>query len=60
MEKKEVVITGLKIPFWDLVWFMVKLALASLPAMFIVYAIFWFFSLLFGALFAGFMMPMHM
>ena len=52
MEKteKEVVITGLKIPFWDLVWFMVKLALASIPAILILYFIFAFFGILAGAL----------
>ncbi|BAF70879.1 conserved hypothetical protein [Nitratiruptor sp. SB155-2] len=60
MEKNEVIITGLKVPFWDLVWFMVKLALASIPAMLILYVIFWFFSFIFGAIFTGFMIPMHM
>jgi hypothetical protein len=49
--EKEVVITGLKIPFWDLVWFMVKLALASIPAIFILYFIFAFFGMVVGALF---------
>ncbi len=49
-EKREVIITGLKIPFWDLVWFMVKCTLASIPAIIILYGIFWLLSLLFGAL----------
>ncbi len=48
--EQKVVITGLKIPFWDLVWLMVKLAFASIPAIFIIYVIVWFFSLLFGSL----------
>ncbi len=51
-EKKEVIVTGLKIPFWDLVWFMVKLAFASIPAIFIIWTIVWIFSLLFGLLFS--------
>ena len=36
-EVKKVIIAGLNVPFWDLVWFMVKLALASIPAIFIIY-----------------------
>lgn len=50
-EKKEVVVTGLQIPFWDLVWFLVKLAFASIPAIFIIYMIVWILSLLFGTMF---------
>jgi hypothetical protein len=48
-DKEKVIVSGLEIPFWDLVWFMVKLALASIPAMFILY----FFFVLFGLLFGG-------
>ena len=47
-EEKRVKITGLDIPFWDLVWFMVKLSLASIPALFILYFIIFLFSFLFG------------
>ncbi len=46
-EKMRVVLSGLEIPFWDLVWFMVKLALASVPAMFILWFFFWVFSAFF-------------
>ncbi len=49
-EKRRVVISGLDLPFWDLVWFMVKLALASFPAIFILYLFFTLFTLLFGTL----------
>ncbi len=49
-EKEKVIVSGLDIPFWDLVWFMVKLALASIPALFIIYL---FFALI-GAVFNGF------
>ena len=49
-EKKEhIVLAGLDIPFWDLVWFMVKFALASIPAIFIIYII----VMLFGMVFTG-------
>jgi len=40
MEKHEVVVTDVKIPFWSLVVLMVKLAVAAIPATFIL-AIAW-------------------
>ena len=46
---KKVIIAGLNVPFWDLVWFMVKLALASIPAIFIIY----FFLVLIGIFFTS-------
>ncbi|WP_193111693.1 hypothetical protein [Sulfurimonas paralvinellae] len=49
MEDKEVVIKGLDIPFLDLVVFLVKLALASIPAIFILSVVFWAIGALFGA-----------
>jgi len=58
MEEKKVIISGLQIPFWDLVWFMVKLAFASIPALIIIAFIFAFLDFLFGGFFA--MMNMHM
>ncbi len=57
LEEKNVVISGLDIPFWDLVWFMVKLTLASIPALFIIYFILAFLGMLFGGFFHMFMMP---
>jgi hypothetical protein len=39
-KKNRVIIVGLNIPFWDLVYLMVKIAFAAIPAMFIV-AIIW-------------------
>ena len=48
-ERRKVVVSGLEIPFWDLVRFMVKLALASIPALFILYGV----LTLLGMLFAG-------
>ncbi len=44
---KKVIIAGLNVPVWDLVWFMVKLALAAIPAIFIIY----FFLVLIGIFF---------
>ncbi|WP_457595761.1 hypothetical protein [Hydrogenimonas sp.] len=60
MEKSEneVKITGLDIPFWDLVWFMVKLALASIPALFIIYFFFAALGLLFGGIFHALLAPL--
>lgn len=55
-EKERVVVSGLDIPFWDLVWFMVKLALASIPAMLILYIFIMLFGLLFGGI-ANLMAP---
>jgi len=49
MENKEVIIKGLDIPFLDLVVFLVKLALASIPAIFIISVVIWAISALFGA-----------
>jgi len=56
-DKRRVIVSGLEIPFWDLVWFMVKLALASIPALFIIYFFFWIFAMIFGGFFHLFMFP---
>ncbi|BBG65946.1 hypothetical protein NNO_1243 [Hydrogenimonas sp.] len=56
-EIKKVVVSGLEIPFWNLVWFMVKLALASIPALFIIYFIMMFLGMLFGGMVHLFMGP---
>jgi len=55
-EKSRVVVSGLQIPFWDLVWFMVKLAFASIPAIFIIYFIMMLLGMIFGGL-AGLFAP---
>lgn len=49
MEEKEVIIKGLDIPFLDLVVFLIKLTLASIPAIFILSVVFWAIGVLFGA-----------
>ncbi len=47
-EKKKVIISGLEIPFWDLVVLLVKFAFASIPALFIIYFFLYLFAMLFG------------
>ncbi len=49
-ERKDIIIKGVDIPFIDLVVLLVKLAFASIPAMFVIYFVF----MLFGVLFDGF------
>ena len=53
--KERIILAGLDVPFWDLVWFMVKLALASIPAIIILSFIFFLIAMLFGWM--GNMMP---
>ncbi|GAB6034141.1 hypothetical protein [Galenea microaerophila] len=54
--QKEVVIKGLDIPFWDLVVFLIKLSLASIPALFILGVVYMVLGMIFGAVFLP-MMP---
>lgn len=50
-----VVITGVQIPFGDLVVLIIKLVLASIPAYIILFIIFLILGTIFGGLFAGLM-----
>ena len=52
---KKIMISGIDIPFVDLVLLLVKIALASIPAMIIVYFVFALFTTLFGGIFNIFM-----
>ena len=52
---RKIVISGVDIPFVDLVFLLVKLVLASIPAMIIVYFVFALFTMLFGGIFNIFM-----
>jgi hypothetical protein len=54
--EKRVVIGGIDIPFIDLVILLVKLALASIPAMIIIYTVFALLSTLFGGFFDFFIL----
>ena len=47
---ERVILAGLEIPFWDLVIFLVKFALASIPAVVILYATVVGLGVLFGSL----------
>jgi len=53
MEEKEVKVTlkDIDIPFWNLVLFLVKLAFASIPALFVVSFVMSLFFMLTGGLF---------
>ncbi len=59
MEEKEtkVVLTGVDISFWNLVVFIVKIAFASIPALFIIWFVFMLFGVVFGGMFSMFMIP---
>jgi len=55
-----VVITGVNIPFGELVVLILKVMLASIPAYIILFLIFAFLTAVFGGLFAGLVgMGMH-
>ncbi|EKO3404733.1 hypothetical protein N6C02_003006 [Vibrio fluvialis] len=51
--KQEITVVDIKMPFMSMVIFMVKFAIASIPAMIILGAIFSIFGLLFGGMFHG-------
>jgi len=55
-EKKDVIIKGVDIPFVDLVILLVKLALAAIPAMFVIYFVFMLFGVFFDGMFQMAMM----
>jgi hypothetical protein len=50
-----VVITGVQIPFGELVLLIIKLVLASIPAYFILFILFAIVATIFGGVFAGLM-----
>ncbi len=50
-ELKKVIIKGIDIPFFDLVVLLVKIALASIPAMIIIYFVFALLSVIFNGIF---------
>lgn len=52
-EKQEVTIVDIKMPFFSIVIFLVKLAIASIPAFIILSFIFMILGLLFGGIFHG-------
>ena len=53
MNKQEVTVVDVKIPFMSMVVLMVKFAVASIPALLIISFIFGLFTMLFGSFFHG-------
>lgn len=51
--KRNVVVTDIKMPFGSMVIFLVKLALASIPALLIIYAVMFAFVAILVLLFGG-------
>jgi len=54
-EEKKLVISGIDIPFMDLVVLLIKLALASIPAMIVIFGFLSLISTIFGGIFNMFM-----
>ena len=54
-EPNEVILTGIKIPFWDLVGIIVIVALACIPAAIIVFSALFLINLIFGISLATFL-----
>ncbi|WP_295420691.1 hypothetical protein [Sulfurovum sp.] len=52
---KKIIISGIDIPFMDLVVLLVKLAFAAIPAMIVIFTVFGILSALFGGVFNMFM-----
>jgi hypothetical protein len=50
----KVTISKIDIPFWNLVIFIVKLSLASIPAIFIIWFVMMLFTMIFGGTFMMF------
>ncbi|WP_029407839.1 hypothetical protein [Thiomicrorhabdus sp. Milos-T2] len=49
----EVKITDIKMPFWSMVMFMVKVSIASIPAIIILWVIFTLLAAIFSGIFGG-------
>jgi len=49
-----VTVVDIEMPFWSMVIFLVKLAIAAIPAMIILWALTVFFTVLLGSIFGGF------
>ena len=54
-DEKKVVISGIDIPFMDLVVLLIKLAFASIPAMIVIFGFLSLASTVFGGIFNMFM-----
>jgi len=54
-DEKKIIISGIDIPFMDLVVLLIKLALASIPAMIVIFGFISVMSAIFGGVFNLFM-----
>lgn len=52
-EQQEIIITDIRMKFWSMVWFMVKWAFASIPALIILGAIIMIIGTIIAAVFGG-------
>ena len=57
---KEVNIVDIKMPFWSMVIFMVKVIIASIPAMIILSILYLMFALVFGGILGGILMELDL
>jgi hypothetical protein len=57
-DEKKIIISGIDIPFMDLVVLLIKLALASIPAMIVIFGFISLMSAIFGGVFNLFMFRM--
>ena len=57
---KEVNIVDIKMPFWSMVIFMVKVTIASIPAMIILSILYLMFALVFGGILGGILMELDL
>ena len=57
---KEVNIVDIKMPFWSMVRFMVKVTIASIPAMIILSILYLMFALVFGGILGGILMELDL
>ena len=56
---RRVVVTGVEIPFGEMVMLILKIVLASIPAYIILFIIFGIIGAIFGGIFSGMMGRMH-
>jgi len=52
-QNQEIIITDIRMKFWSMVWFIVKLAIASIPALIILGSIIIVIGTIFAAVFSG-------
>ena len=58
-DRQEIIVTDIKMPFMSMVVFMIKWAIASIPAFIILSLLFGLLTMLFGGFMGGFMGGVH-